>query len=228
MLAIQQRLSRPFLVLLTLPATAMGFALCVQISALSWILATKYGLEIHDIGLVWAAGPLAGIVGQVLIGIMSDDMWFWGGRRRPFLIVGGTLAALMLLALPSIGVISSRLGFDGVLGVAIAVAIALDLSINVSFNPARSLITDLTPEGAARTRGYTWMQTVSGSFGVLAYAIGAVFGNVALIYVGAALVLAFSILPVFVITEPRSLPRSAHRSAASTAARGSRLAVCCG
>jgi len=138
------------LVLLTLPATAMGFALCVQISALSWILATKYGLEIHDIGLVWAAGPLAGIVGQVLIDIMSDDMWFWGGRRRPFLIVGGTLAALMLLALPSIGVISSRLGFDGVLGVAIAVAIALDLSINVSFNPARSLITDLTPEGVIK------------------------------------------------------------------------------
>jgi MFS family permease len=220
MLAIQQRLSRSFLVLLTLPATAMGFALCVQISALSWILATKYGLEIHDIGLVWAAGPLAGIVGQVLIGIMSDDMWFWGGRRRPFLIVGGTLAALMLLALPSIGVISSRLGFDGVLGVAIAVAIALDLSINVSFNPARSLITDLTPEGAARTRGYTWMQTVSGSFGVLAYAIGAVFGNVALIYVGAALVLAFSILPVFLITEPRTLPRPAQRSATSPAEQG--------
>ena len=84
----------------------MGFALSVQISALSWILATKYGLEIHDIGLVWAAGPLAGIVGQVLIGILSDEVWVWGGRRRPFIIIGGMLAALMLLALPSIGVIS--------------------------------------------------------------------------------------------------------------------------
>ena len=69
-----------------------------------------------------------------------------------------------------------------VLGVAIAVALALDLSINVSFNPTRSLITDVTPEGIARTRGYTWMQTVSGSFGVLAYAIGAIFGNYLLIY----------------------------------------------
>ena len=88
--------------------------------------------------------------------------------------------------------------FDGILGVAIAVAIALDLSINVSFNPARSLITDVTPEGAERTRGYTWMQTVSGSFGVLAYAIGAAFGNVALIYVGAGIVLLFSLLRRFV------------------------------
>ena len=203
MLGMQRRLSTPFLVLLTLPATAMGFALSVQISALSWILSTRYGLDLHDIGLVWAAGPLAGIVGQVLIGILSDEVWLWGGRRRPFLIIGGTLAALMLLALPSIGVISEQLGFDGILGV----AIALDLSINVSFNPARSLITDVTPEGAERTRGYTWMQTVSGSFGVLAYAIGAAFGNVALIYVGAVIVLLFSLLPVFVVTEPRELPR---------------------
>jgi maltose/moltooligosaccharide transporter len=207
MLDMQRKLTTPFLVLLTLPATAMGFALSVQISALSWILATKYGLEIHDIGLVWAAGPLAGIVGQVLIGILSDEVWVWGGRRRPFLIIGGTLAALMLLALPSIGVISERLGVEGILGVAIAVAIALDLSINISFNPARSLITDVTPEGVERTRGYTWMQTVSGSFGVLAYAIGAVFGNEALIYVGAVIVLLFSVLPVFAVTEPRQLPR---------------------
>ena len=90
MLGMQRRLSTPFLVLLTLPATAMGFALSVQISALSWILSTRYGLDLHDIGLVWAAGPLAGIVGQVLIGILSDEVWLWGGRRRPFLIIGGT------------------------------------------------------------------------------------------------------------------------------------------
>ena len=106
--------------------------------------------------------------------MISDRVWFWGGRRRPFIIIGGTLAALMILALPYIGVISQQLGFDAVIGVAIAVALALDLSINVSFNPTRSLITDVTPEGIARTRGYTWMQTVSGTFGVLAYAIGAV------------------------------------------------------
>ena len=95
------------------------------------------------------------------------------------------------------------------LGVAIAVALALDLSINVSFNPTRSLITDVTPEGIARTRGYTWMQTVSGTFGVLAYAIGAAFGNLTLIYVAAVLVLLFSIVPSFLIVEPRVLPSAA-------------------
>jgi len=213
MLGMQRRLSTPFLVLLTLPATAMGFALSVQISVLSWILATEYGLDLHEIGLVWAAGPMAGIIGQLLIGVISDRVWFWGGRRRPFIIVGGVLAALMILALPYIGVISQHLGFDAVIGVAIAVALALDLSINISFNPTRSLITDVTPEGIARTRGYTWMQTVSGTFGVLAYAIGAVFGNYILIYFAAGLVLLFSVLPAFLIEEPRVLPGTAEATA---------------
>jgi maltose/moltooligosaccharide transporter len=213
MLGMQRRLSTPFLVLLTLPATAMGFALSVQISVLSWILSTKYGLDIHEIGIVWAAGPLAGIIGQVLIGVISDRVWFWGGRRRPFIIIGGILAALMILALPRIGIISQKLGFDAIIGVAIAVALALDLSINVSFNPTRSIITDVTPEGIARTRGYTWMQTVSGSFGVLAYAIGAFFGNFTLIYFAAGLVLLFSVVPALLVEEPRVLPGAADAAA---------------
>ena len=69
MLPIQKRLAPSFYALLSLPSTAMGFALSVQISALSWILSTKYGLAIHDIGLVWAAGPIAGIFGQVIVGL---------------------------------------------------------------------------------------------------------------------------------------------------------------
>jgi len=191
--------------LLSLPATAMGFALSVQISALSWILATKYHLDIHEIGLVWAAGPIAGILGQVVIGVVSDKVWFWNGRRRPFILIGGVLATLMLLALPNIDVISAAMGTEGILGVAIAVALTLDLAINVSFNPTRSIIADVTPEGSDRTKGYTWMQTVSGTFGVLAYAVGAIWNNYLLIYSGAALVFLFSVVPTFFITEPKEL-----------------------
>jgi MFS family permease len=205
MLSIQKKLTKPFFVLLSLPATAMGFALSVQIAALSWILSTQYGLDIHDVGLVWAAGPIAGILGQVIIGIISDNVWFWGGRRRPFILIGGVLAALMLLALPNIDVIASGMGVGGILGVAIVVALTLDLAINVSFNPTRSIIADVTPAGVKRTQGYTWMQTISGTFGVLAYAVGAIWGNFALIYFGAGLVLVFSVLPPLFVTEPRVL-----------------------
>ncbi|MBU2882540.1 MFS transporter [Psychrosphaera sp. B3R10] len=205
MLSIQKKLSAPFYMLLSLPSTAMGFALSVQISALSWLLSTQYGLDIHEIGIVWAAGPIAGILGQVIVGFISDKVWFWNGRRRPFIIIGGVLASLSLLALPNIGIINESLGHVGLMAVAIAVALSLDLSINVSFNPTRSIIADVTPAGEQRTLGYTWMQTISGTFGVLAYVIGGFWNNFLLIYFGAALVLLFSVIPALFIEEPKVL-----------------------
>lgn len=212
MLNIQKNFSKSFFGLLSLPATAMGFALSVQIAALSWILNSKFGFNLEEIGIVWLAGPFAGIFGQVLIGLISDKAWFWGGRRRPFILIGGVIAALMLLALPNIGLISDALGFEEVIGVAIAVALSLDLAINISFNPTRSVIADVTPEGDIRTKGYTWMQTISGFFGVLAYLIGAFVSNYVLIYFGAALVFLFSIVPTLFITEPRQLNESSDES----------------
>jgi maltose/moltooligosaccharide transporter len=209
---MQQKLSNGFYLLLSLPATAMGFALSVQISALSWILTTQYGLDIHQVGLVWAAGPIAGIIGQVFIGIISDKVWFMDGRRRPFILIGGVLASMMLLALPNIDVVSTSMGIESLLGIAIAIALTLDLSINISFNPTRTIIADVTPQGEKRTKGYTWMQTVSGTFGVLAYAIGAVWGNISLIYFSVGLVFLLSVIPPFFIIEPKSLSNDDDKS----------------
>ncbi|ATQ78884.1 MFS transporter [Massilia violaceinigra] len=217
MLDMQKRLNNLFYATLSLPSTAMGFALCIQISALSWILSTRFNLEIHEIGIVWAAGPLAGIFGQVIIGLISDDAWFWGGRRRPFILIGGTLAALMVFLLPRIDVVGKLLGIDDMVIVAVIIALTLDLSINISFNPTRSIIADLTPEGEARTRGYTWMQTVSGFFGVMAYVIGATMGNDVLISVGAGIVFVFSVVPMFFIKEERELVKKNDTAAATKA-----------
>lgn len=207
MLNIQKNLTNSFYALLALPATAMGLGLSIQIAALSWLLTYQYNLSISDIGLVWATGPIAGILGQVIIGIISDNVWVMNGRRRVFILIGGVLASLMLLALPNIGIIQSGLGIEAILGIAIVISMVLDLSINVSFNPTRSLIADVTPEGRARTKGYTWMQFVSGSFGVMSYFIGATLGNIPLIYIGAGVVLLFSVIPPFFIKEPRYLGR---------------------
>ena len=205
MLQIQKKLSNSFLALLSLPATAVGFALSTQIAALSWLLSTKFGLDIHDVALVWLAGPLAGIIGQPIVGAISDNAWFLGGRRKGFIIIGGILGAMMFLALPQIGVISSKLGFQGIMTVAVTVALLLDLSINITFNPARSIIADLTPEGKKRTSGYTWMQLISGIFGLLAYFISLVLGNDILLTIAVVLVFLFSVVPCFFIEEDKNL-----------------------
>ena len=207
MLTIQKKLTNLFYVVLGLPSTAMGFALSIQIMVLSWILRTKYHLEIDQIGIVWAAGPIAGILGQPLIGLISDKVWFWGGRRRPFIIIGGILAAMMIFALPNIDRINSFFGIGSLMAVAITVALTLDLSINISFNPTRAIIADVTPAGTPRTKGYTWMQSVSNLFGSGAYLMGALIGNYFLIYAGVIIVFLFSIGPLFFITEPRELKR---------------------
>ena len=225
MLSIQKNYTKSFFVLLSLPATAMGFALSIQIAALSWILRTKYQLDIEDIGIVWAAGPIAGIFGQVIIGIISDKVWFWGGRRRPFIFIGGTIAALMLLALPKIGIISEGLGFSGVLTVAISVALMLDLAINISFNPTRSIIADVTPEGRIRTGGYTWMQTVSGTLGVGAYLISVIWDNYVLINIGVVLVFLFSVLPSFFIKEPKVLNENLPDGSAKVSTKETLMAI---
>ena len=207
MLEAQKKMKTWFYALLSLPATAMGFGLSVQIAALSWILSTKYGLDIHEIGIVWAAGPIAGIIAQPIVGAVSDNLWFMGGRRRPWVIIGGILTGLMLLALPNLEIVQKVLGMsgaEGLLAIAVTIALTLDLSINVSFNPTRSLVADCTTPDQ-RSKGFTWMQTVSGTFGVLAYLIAVIWGNEVLIYVGAVIAVLFTVLPIFFIEEPREL-----------------------
>lgn len=205
MLNIQKKLSNPFLALLALPATAVGFALSTQIAALSWILSKKYGLDIHEVAFVWLAGPVAGIFGQVIVGLISDNVWFMGGRRRPFIIIGGLVSTLGFLALPYIQEISHITGIGDIIIIASVIALFLDLSINVTFNPARSIIADLTPEGKVRTSGYVWMQIVSGFFGVFAYFLSMLFGNETLLFIAAFLVLLMAVFPILLIEEKKDM-----------------------
>ncbi|MEI6556544.1 MAG: MFS transporter [Paludibacter sp.] len=203
MLNIQKKLSNPFLALLGLPATAVGFALSTQIAALSWILSNKYQLDIHDVAFVWLAGPIAGIFGQVIVGLLSDNVWFMGGRRRPFIMIGGLVSTIAFLTLPHIREISHITGITDIILIASVIALFLDLSINVTFNPARSIIADLTPEGKIRTSGYVWMQIMSGFFGVFAYFLSMVFGNETLLYIAAVIVFLTAVFPVLFIQEKK-------------------------
>ena len=204
MLPFQKKLSPLFYAILAFPATAVGFALSTQIAALSWILSKKYGLDIHEVAFVWLAGPIAGIFGQVIVGLISDNVWFLGGRRRPFIIIGGVVSSIAFLSLPYIQEISNITGITDIIIIASVIALFLDLSVNVTFNPARSIIADLTPEGKLRTAGYVWMQIVSGFFGVFAYFLSMLFGNETLLYIAAVLVFVMAVFPILFIEETKT------------------------
>jgi MFS family permease len=208
MLNIQKKMNNAFLALLGLPATAVGFALSTQIAALSWILSNKYGLDIHDVAFVWLAGPIAGIFGQVIVGLLSDNVWFMGGRRRPFIMIGGLISTIAFLALPNISGISKVTGITDIILIASVIALFLDLSINVTFNPARSIIADLTPEGKVRTSGFVWMQIMSGFFGVFAYFLSMVFGNETLLYIAAIIVFLTAVFPILFIQEKKEVEKT--------------------
>jgi hypothetical protein len=105
-----------------------------------------------------------------------------------------------MVALLKLDVIAADIGISLIM-VAVIVTLISDLSTNVTFNPARSLVADLTPEGPARVRGYSWMQTVSGAFGISAYVISISLGNEALIWAAAAVTFLFTVLPLFFLEE---------------------------
>lgn len=200
MLDAQKRLSTGFLVLLSLPTAAVGFALSSAIATTTWLLSTRYDLHLENIALIWLMGPLMGLLVQPLVGALSDRTWWLQGRRRPYLLVGGLSGAASTYAMLQLDTLAAATGLS-LLMVAIVVALVSDLATNVTFNPARSLVADLTPEGPARVRGYAWMQTVSGVLGISAYLISIFFGNLALVLVTVAVVFFLTLLPLPFIAE---------------------------
>ncbi|MBI3346388.1 MAG: MFS transporter [Burkholderiales bacterium] len=200
MLDAQKNLTTSFLILLSLPTAAIGFCLSAGIASSTWLLSTRYGLNIDNIALIWLAGPLMGLLVQPIVGALSDRTWLLSGRRKPYLLVGGAAGAASMFAMLRLDTLASTTGLS-LLAVAVVVALLCDLSTNVTFNPARSLVADLTPEGPDRVRGYSWMQTVSGIFGISAYVISIFFGNEVLILVTVAVTFLFSVAPLLFIQE---------------------------
>ena len=104
------------------------------------------------------------------------------------------------------------------LTVAVVVVLTCDLATNVTFNPARSLVADLTPEGPHRVRGYTWMQMVSGVLGISAYLISIFLGNAALVLATVVVTFTLTVVPVFFIEE--RAPEPGYAGGPGTAAAG--------
>ena len=110
-----------------------GFAL--QNANVSRIFQTL-GAEIDNIGFLWIAAPITGLLVQPIIGYLSDRTWHpkWG-RRRPFFFIGAVLSAFAIFLMPQ----------STVLWLTATLLWVLYASLNFSSDPFPSFLCDKLP-----------------------------------------------------------------------------------
>ena len=95
------------------------------------------------LSMVWLVGPLAGLVVQPVVGVLSDQCESRHGRRRPFIVGGAAFetVGMLLLLLSSTGESVSHRW----LGMAMAFAgfTLVSIAHNTIQGPARALLVDL-------------------------------------------------------------------------------------
>ena len=136
-----------------------GFAL--QNSNASRILQT-FGADVESLALFWLAAPITGMIIQPIIGHYSDRTWGRLGRRRPYFLVGGILAAMALIFMPNSSVLAYLL--PPIL-VGAGMLMIMDASFNVAMEPFRALVADKLPDGQ-RSLGFS-VQTFLIGFGAV-------------------------------------------------------------
>ncbi len=116
-----------------------GFAL--QNGNASHILQT-FGANVEHLSLFWLAAPVTGMIVQPIIGHYSDLTWNRLGRRKPYFLTGGLLAAIALVLMPN----SSMLMFLPPLMVGAGMLMVMDATFNVAMEPFRALVADNLPD----------------------------------------------------------------------------------
>ena len=120
------------------------------------------GADPHDLPILNIAGPITGLIIQPLIGAASDKTWSdrWG-RRKPYIIGGAMLAAMVLIVFP----------FVGVLWAAVVCLWLLDIGNNTTAEPYRAFLADRLPKNQL-ARGFLTQSFYAG--------LGAVLANLAI------------------------------------------------
>lgn len=113
------------------------FSFGLQQSAINPIF-EYLGAHHQDLPLLNLAGPVTGLLIQPIIGAISDKTWSpkWGGRRKPFFLIGAILASICLFAFPY----SSELWF------AVGLLWVLDAANNTAMEPYRAFVGDKLPD----------------------------------------------------------------------------------
>ncbi len=103
------------------------------------------GAHHNELPLLNLAGPVTGLLIQPIIGAISDKTWLpkWGGRRKPFFLIGAIIASLCLFAFP----------FSPSLWFAVGLLWILDAANNTAMEPYRAFVGDKLPDNQL-TFGY--------------------------------------------------------------------------
>ena len=75
-----------YMIYLSLIMAGIQFSWSVELAYISPYL-LSLGLPKSTLSLVWVAGPVSGVIGQPVIGMLSDRSKFKWGRRRIFIIL---------------------------------------------------------------------------------------------------------------------------------------------
>ncbi|WOH36314.1 MFS transporter [Thalassotalea fonticola] len=140
-----------------------GFAL--QNANVSRIL-SDLGADLHSLSLFWLVAPIMGLIVQPLVGSASDRTWNRFGRRKPYILAGAIAAAIGMVLMPNAGIF---VAFIAPMLFGAMILALMDASFNVSFQPFRSLVSDMVP-AKQRNLGY--------SIQSLLINIGAVIGSI--------------------------------------------------
>jgi maltose/moltooligosaccharide transporter len=127
-----------------------GFAL--QNANASRIL-SNLGAEIDTLSFFWLVAPTMGLLVQPLVGAASDKTWTRLGRRSPYILGGALVSMIAMFFMPNAPFVIKAGGLGALIFGAVMLAL-MDGSFNVTFQPFRALVADMTPE-EQRNVGYS-------------------------------------------------------------------------
>lgn len=125
-----------------------GFAL--QNANVSRIL-SDLGADLHSLSLFWLVAPIMGLIVQPIVGSASDKTWNRVGRRKPYILAGAIAASIGMVLMPNAGMF---VAFIAPMLFGAMILAMMDASFNVSFQPFRSLVSDMVP-AKQRNLGYS-------------------------------------------------------------------------
>lgn len=130
-----QNLNLKQMINLCIGMLGIQFAWALQVANMSGIYAFYHAKE-SDLGLLWIALPITGLIIQPIIGYLSDVTYSAYGKRLPYIFWGSLLTAVCMIFMPN----------APNLYVAAILLWLFTAAINVALQPFRSLVADILPE----------------------------------------------------------------------------------